>query len=174
MTTFCSTTTPLDESSARTVWAPGTLEFHVALTDRDSLTPTVKFTEDSILLQRVRKAPSWELEADWQRFDRAHEHRFVLMQHDKAQAEKDDIDYQIRNKPGLRVARYYGESWYVVLEYLGQRFDIAEVMGQRRANAILDRLAFCDKYMDSLVDVRKGLSIRPQDDWSGPSGSVPQ
>jgi hypothetical protein len=138
------------------------------------VTATVKFTEDSILLRRVRKAPSWELEADWQRFDRAHEHRFVLMQHDKAQAEKDDIDYQIRNKPGLRVARYYGESWYVVLEYLGQRFDVAEVMGQRRANAILDRLTFCDKYMDSLTDARKRLPIRPEDEWPGPSGSIPQ
>jgi len=138
------------------------------------VTATVKFTEDSILLRRVRKAPSWEPEADWQRFDRAHEHRFVLMQHDLAQAEKDEIDHQIRNKPGARIARYYGESSYVVLEYLGQRFDVAEVMGQRRANAILDRLTFCDKYMDSLADVRKGLSMRPQDDWAGRSGSVPQ
>jgi hypothetical protein len=138
------------------------------------VTATVKFTEDSILLRRVRKAPSWELEADWERFDRAHEHRFVLMQHDLAQAEKDEIDHQIRNKPGARVARYYGESWFLVLEYLGQRFDIAEVMGQRRANAFLDRLTFCDKYMDSLADVRKGVSMQPEDDWAGPSGSVPQ
>lgn len=138
------------------------------------VTASVKFTEDSILLQRVRKAPHWEAEAQWHRFDRSHDHRFVLYQHDKAQAEKDEIDHQIRNKPGARISRYYGESWYVVLEYLGQRFDVAEVMGQRQANAILDRLTFCDKYMDSLADVRKGLSMRPQDEWAGPSGSLPQ
>lgn len=55
-----------------------------------------------------------------------------------------------------------------------QRFDVAEVMGQRRASAILDRLSFCDKYMDSLTDARKRLPIRPEDEWSGPSGSIPQ
>lgn len=138
------------------------------------VTATVRFTEDSILLRRLRKAPSWEPEHEWQKFDRSHEHRFVLYQHDKAQAEKDEIDHQIRTKPGLRVVRYYGESYYVVLEYLGQRFDVAEVMGQRRANAILDRLSFCDKYMDSLTDARKRLPIRPEDEWPGPSGSIPQ
>lgn len=138
------------------------------------VTSTVRFTEDSILLQRVQKAPSWEVEEGWRQFSRVHDHRFVLYQHDRAQAEKDEIDYQIRKSPRTRVARYFGESWYVALEYLGQRFDIAEVMGKRRADAILDRLTFCDKYMDSLVDVRKGLSIRPQDEWAGPSGSLPQ
>jgi hypothetical protein len=138
------------------------------------VTATVSFTEDSIQLQRVRKAPSWEVEEGWHQFNRSHDHRFVLYQHDKAQAEKDEIEYQLRTKPGARVARYYGESWFVALEYLGQRFDVAEVMGKRRADAILDRLTFCDKYMDSLVNVRKGLSMRPQDEWAGPSGSLPQ
>lgn len=138
------------------------------------VTVTVIFTENTIWLKMIKKAPSWEPEQEWQKFDRSHEHRFVLYQHDKAQAEKDEIDHQIRTKPGLRVARYYGESYYVVLEYLGQRFDVAEVMGQRRANAILDRLTFCDKYMDSLTDARKRLPIRPEDEWPGPSGSIPQ
>lgn len=144
------------------------------LREAGQVTATVRFTEDSIHLQKVRKAPSWEVEDGWHQFNRSHEHRFVLYPHDKARTEKDEIDYQLRTKPGMRVTRYYGESWYVALEYLGQRFDIAEVMGKRRADAILDRLTFCDKYMDSLADARKGLSLRPQDEWAGPSGSLPQ
>ncbi len=138
------------------------------------VTATIKFTEDSILLQRVRKAPFWEPESEWHRFDRSHEHRFVLYPHDKARAEKDEIDFLNRTKPGARVTRYYGESWFVVLEYLGQRFDVAEVMGQRQSNAILDRLTFCDKYVDGLADARKGLSMRPENEWSGPTGSIPR
>lgn len=138
------------------------------------VTATVKFTEDSIHLQRVRKPPFWQPEENWHRFNRSHEHRFVLYPHDKARAEKDEIDYQLRTKPGRRVTRYYGESWYVALEYLGQRFDIAEVFGKRQADAILDRLTFCDKYMEGLADARKGPSLKPQDEWAGPSGSLPQ
>lgn len=138
------------------------------------VTANIKFTDDCIFLQRVQKAPYWEPEPEWLRFDRAHDHRFVLISHDKARAEKDEIDFLTRTKPGARVTRYYGNSWYVVLEYLGQRFDIAEVMGERRAHAIVDRLTFCDKYMDGLADARKGLSMRAEDEWSGPTGSLPQ
>ena len=57
---------------------------------------------------------------------------------------------------------------------VGQRFDIAEVMGERPANAILDRLAFCDKYMSDLANNKKGLPMRAEDEWSGPTGSIPQ
>ncbi len=138
------------------------------------VTATVRFTEDSIYLQGVRKPPFWQPEENWHRFNRSHEHRFVLYPHDKARAEKDEIDYQLKTKPGRRVTRYYGESWYVALEYLGQRFDVAEVFGKRKADTILDRLTFCDKYMEGLADARKGPSLKPQDEWAGPSGSLPQ
>jgi len=138
------------------------------------VTATVRFTEDSIYLQGVRKPPFWQPEENWHRFNRSHEHRFVLYPHDKARAEKDEIEYQLKTKPGRRVTRYYGESWYVALEYLGQRFDVAEVFGKRKADTILDRLTFCDKYMEGLADARKGPSLKPQDEWAGPSGSLPQ
>ncbi len=138
------------------------------------VTANIKFTDDSIFLQRVQKPPFWDPEPEWQRFNRSHEHRFVLIPHDKARAEKDEIDFQTRNKPGTRVTRYYGESRFVVLEYLGQRFDIAEVMGERRANAILDRLNLCDKYMDDLANAHKALPMRAEDEWSGSTGSIPQ
>jgi hypothetical protein len=138
------------------------------------VTATIRFTDDSIFLQTVKKAPWWEPESEWHRFDRSHDHRFVLKPHHKARAEKDEIDHQIRNKPGARVARYYGDCFFVALEYLGQRFDIAEVMGERQANAILDRLAFCDKYMGDLANNKKGLPMRAEDEWSGPTGSIPQ
>ncbi|TCS04612.1 hypothetical protein [Rhizobium sp. BK418] len=63
------------------------------------VTATVKFTENVIWLKKIKKAPSWEPEPEWQKFDRSHEHRFVLYQHDKAQAEKDEIDHQSGQNP---------------------------------------------------------------------------
>jgi hypothetical protein len=135
------------------------------------MTSIIKLTADRIFFQ---KAPFGVPEKECQQFDRRHPHRFVLLPHDKARAETDEIEYLTRNKPGRRVARYFTDSWVVVLEYMGQRYDLAEVMGKRRATAILDRLVLCDQYMDSLVSAGQKLPLRPEDEWAGAGGSVPR
>ncbi len=135
------------------------------------VTAAVKFTEERIFFQ---KAPDLIAASPWREFDRRHPHRFVLVEHDNAQAEKDRIEYDQRNNPGRRVARYYTTSWFVVLEYMGQRYDLAEVMGQREATAILDRLNLCDQYMNGVVSARQRLPMRAEDEWPGSTGSIPR
>lgn len=134
-------------------------------------TATVKFVGNAILFQ---KAPQWAPETGWQTFERHLPHRFLLIEHDHAQAEKDEIDFRARNNPGQRIARYYSDSWFVVLEYLGQRYDLAEVMGRRQAKAILDRLILCDDYMKGLDNAAKKLPMKPEDEWSASPGSIPE
>lgn len=135
------------------------------------VTTNLQFTEEFIFIQR---APVWFETPQWEKFDRRSPHRFVVLEHEKAREEKDEIEYRARNNPGKRVARYYTDSYFVVLEYLGQRVDLVEVMGARRARAILERLVLCDEYMNGVVSARQRLPLRPQDEWSGPSSSVPQ
>lgn len=134
-------------------------------------TTNIRFTEDAIYFQR---APLLFEEVGWEKFDRRSPHRFVILEHERAREEKDEIEYRVRNNPKRRVARYYTDSYFVVLEYLGQRIDLVEVMGARRARAILERLVLCDEYMNGVVSARQRLPMRPEDEWSGPSSSVPQ
>jgi hypothetical protein len=131
----------------------------------------IRVTEDSI---SVLRPPVWLETPQWERFDRRHPHRFLVVEHDKAQAERDKIDFQIRNKPGTQITRYYTDAHVVVLEYLGQRFDLMEVMGGRPARDILGRLTLCDEIMNGFVSARQRLPMRPEDEWSGPTSSVPR
>lgn len=131
---------------------------------------TIVLTETTIFL----KEPPQLFQADkWRSFDRRHPHRFVLVAHERAQAEQDDIQFRQR-QGNVRVRRYYTDSFFVVLEHLGQRYDIAEVMGPRNANAILARLNLCDDFLDGIVSDRQLLPTRPEHQWSGALGSVPK
>jgi len=141
------------------------------LREATQVSATVRITEESILL---KPAPVWRPVTEWVQFDRRHPHRFVLLPHDKTQQELDQHEYQRRNAPAARTPRYYSDSWIVVLEYLGQRHDVAEVMGARHANAILARLTLCDEFMKGVVNASKRLPMRPEDQWPGQTGSVPQ
>lgn len=134
-------------------------------------TATIVFTEDSIAVQKAYRKL---LEPAWHSFDRRHPHRFVLLPHDKAQAERDELEYQVRSTPARRVTRYYSDAFVVVLEYMGQRFDVAEVMGKRKATAILDRLSLCDQYMNGLAAAGQKIPLSPADEWAGTGGSVPR
>lgn len=134
-------------------------------------TTTIRFTENGIA---VKPGSIWTPDTQWKSFDSRLPHRFVRLNHDRAQYEKDEHEYQRLNAPAVRVTRYYSDSFIVVLEQLGQRHDIAEVMGARRADEILARLTLCDEYMKGLVNERQRLPMRPEDQWSGQTGSVPQ
>ncbi len=98
----------------------------------------------------------------------------MRVEHDRAQLERDEHQYQKQNSPAVRLTRYYSDAYIVVLEQLGQRYDIAEVMSERRADEILARLTLCDEYMKGIVNNRKRIPMRPEDQWAGQTGSVPQ
>lgn len=132
---------------------------------------TIVFSETTIF---VLEEPELFRKDRWQTFDRRHPHRFVLVPHELARQEEDQIQHRQRMGGSHRPTRYYSESYFVVLEYLGQRFDLAEVMGQRNANDILARLNLCDEYMKGIADARHILPTRPEHQWSGATGSIPQ
>jgi hypothetical protein len=145
--------------------------FQKSLREAMQVTATLCMTEDTIFL---KPAPLWKPVTEWERFDRRHPHRFVLLAHDRAQEELDQHEYKRRTSPETRNTRYYSDSWIVVLEYLGQRHDVCEVMGARQAKAILARLTLCDEYMNGVVNFRKRLPMTPADQWQDQTGSVPQ
>lgn len=134
-------------------------------------TTTVRFTETGI---GVLPPSLWPPNQQWKCFDSRLPHRFFRVEHDRAQQERDEHQYQRQNSPGVRLTRYYSDAYIVVLEQLGQRYDIAEVMSERRADEILARLTLCDEYMKGIVNNRKRIPMRPEDQWAGQTGSVPQ
>lgn len=131
----------------------------------------IRFTESSIA---VKPGSMMNPDPEWKVFDSRLPHRFIRISHDRAQYEKDEHDFRRRTAPAARLTRYYSDAFIVVLEQLGQRHDIAEVMGAKRADEILARLALCDEYMRGVVNERQRLPMRPEDQWSGTTGSVPQ
>lgn len=111
----------------------------------------------------------------WKHYDRNVEHRFALLAHDRAQAERQDLDYDIRSAAGngraIRKTAYYGESFHVVLAYAGHRVDLLSVYGQKPAAAIIARLQFCDRRLNEAVKMGGGINSSPQDEWNeGPGG----
>jgi hypothetical protein len=129
---------------------------------------TVRFTEKTIELEMGAKSRS---------FERDHSHRFVLLEHDRTRSENDELDYlrQRASKDGQprRITRYFSNAYIVAFEYLGQRFDIAEVMGRKEAMAILARLNLCDEMMKSVVSTRPGVVLKPEDEWDELPGGLP-
>lgn len=132
---------------------------------------TIRFTEKQIQIQRP---PKFIEKVECETFDRRLPHRFMVVEHDRAREERDDIEFSIRTHPGKRIVRYYTDAWIVVLEYLGQRFDIAEVMGARDARAIMERLALCDEYMNALHGTGSRVAVEPAQEWSPPTSPLPR
>lgn len=113
----------------------------------------------------------------WKEFDRRLKHRFHLLPHDNARAERDRHDYLARKgqtkRSVRRLRKYYQESWHVVFEYLGQRVDIADVYGLPPARAILARLKACDEIMDGKPGTGLGRVLTPGDEWASSPGEIP-
>ncbi|MDE3767584.1 hypothetical protein [Sinorhizobium meliloti] len=112
----------------------------------------------------------------WNQFDRQLPHRFVLLPHDKAQAERDQNEYDQKKASfsgkAIMPVRYYGNSFIVCFEYLGQRNDILEVFGPKEAQAILTRLNACDSVMDAQSKKGSGTTFDPSDEWSDQPGDI--
>ena len=94
----------------------------------------------------------------WRVYDRTLTHRFVMMKHDLGREEHEVNDYNSRcaQKRGqiIRPKRYYGDSFHINFEYLGQRNDVATVYDPKRATAVAARLKACDKVMDTKNNMR--------------------
>lgn len=132
-------------------------------------TTTVRFTENNFEMMNG---------GVWTAYDRNHPHRFILLEHDQTRAENDELEYQRQraslNGQARRMRRYFSDSCIVAFEYLGQRLDIAEVQGRKRAGAFVARLTLCDEYMNGLASSRRRIPLTPADEWREQTGGLPQ
>ncbi len=113
----------------------------------------------------------------WYSFDRTIEHSFVMLEHDKAQREREGEAMRARRDQSkgqfTTYKRYYSESFHIALNYYGQRHDIVTVIGEQDARAIAARFQACDRFMDNQAKMGDRGVLAPQDQWDTQSGGLP-
>jgi len=119
------------------------------------------------------KFRSWN---GWHKYDRKLEHRFALVLHDKTQKEKDENELAVRQGQArgqvIAPKRYYGDSFHLSFEYLGQRNDVLTVYGHKEALEILARLKACDERLNQLGSMGDGIALDPEDQWTDQPGGI--
>lgn len=107
----------------------------------------------------------------WDIYDRRLSHRFRMEKHDKARQEREKHELKIRRAQMhgnvIAPSRYYDDSYHIVFEYMGQRFDIATVHHDKRAERIVAHLRYCDEKMNAISN------MSPNEQWDEVSGKVP-
>ena len=115
---------------------------------------------------------------NWKRFNRQIDHRFSLLPHDKTRDEAEDNEFAVRkaqaNGKVIRKKRYYGDSYHLSYEYMGQRNDIAVIYGRKDAMAVLARLKACDTVMNMQAAKGAPVNMKPQDEWADQPGDIPE
>ena len=112
----------------------------------------------------------------WKHFDRTLPHKFAVIAHDKTQAEQDKRELQLRRDQAagriVSRTRYYGQSFHIVFEYVGQRHDVLTVFGQKQALAVAARLKACDGVLDRKAGMGEGVALDPDDQWDRGPGDI--
>ena len=100
------------------------------------------------------------------KFDRLLDHSFTLPPHDKRMDEREAHELQImrgRQRGKLvQPEKYYGKSFHLVFEFLGERYDITEIYGEREAKRALDRLKSIDLVIDAVTGTGSGKHLSPR------------
>jgi hypothetical protein len=113
----------------------------------------------------------------WISFDRALEHSFALVPHDRAREERDrnELDMQ---KAQLRrtvaqLKRYYQNSYHLTYQLLRQRNDIIAIYGLPEARAMLSRLRAIEDTINARARRSDGSPSKPGDQWFDGPGPIP-
>ena len=114
----------------------------------------------------------------WVAFDRALQHRFALVLHDRARWERDQHELESQKAQQRRKIvqprRYYQESYHLCYELLGQRNDITEIFGRPEAQAVLTRLRAIDEVINARAKRGDGTALNPGDQWVEQPGAIPE
>ena len=114
----------------------------------------------------------------WKRFNRQIDHRFSLVPHDKTREEAEDNEFAVRkaqaNGKVIRKKRYYGDSYHLSYDYMGQRNDITVIYGRKEAMRVLSRLKACDAVMNMQASKGAPVNMKPQDEWGEQPGDIPE
>ena len=109
-------------------------------------------------------------------FDRELPHKFSLIQHDLAQEEKERHELAVRQAQAkgkvISKKRYYGESFHLSYEYLGQRNDLLTIFGRKEAIAIAARLKACDEVLNKHAGFDDGIPLSPEHQWNDQPGEI--
>lgn len=126
----------------------------------------VKFTPSQILTRR-----GW-FGGEWQAFDVAHEHSFVMTPHRKAEEEARAHQRESRIKPSANPEVLYGRSFHLFLDYRKQRYLLMTVYGDQEAQRIFMRLRSCADIAKGQAG-KGGSATKPDDEWRPGPGRVP-
>lgn len=111
-----------------------------------------------------------------QTFDRAIEHRFLLVPHDFTAEERARNEYVERSAQSkgrvIRMPYYYANSAYIALEYGGQIFKLCEVFGLLKAEAILRRLRYCLECLDKAAKIGGASDDNNTIEWPKAPGGL--
>lgn len=109
-------------------------------------------------------------------FDRSLPHSFALFTHRKADREEQKLSFKERRSSGKWWARspkrYYGNSYHIAFQYMGQRHDLMTVYRHEVASKILARLKANDEAVEAKVGGGRGQALNPQDEWADQSGAL--
>ncbi|MCR9196256.1 MAG: hypothetical protein NXH88_16065 [Hyphomonas sp.] len=130
---------------------------------------------------RVRlTAEHFTIFGGWRRrkFDRDLPHSFAVIEHDDKEWEREKLELEVRQagRKGRVISpkKYYGESYHLIFEHLGERHDIAAIYGKKEALAAQARLAACDDRIDTLTRQGPGTPFAPADEWAAAPGDLPK
>jgi hypothetical protein len=114
----------------------------------------------------------------WKHYDRLLPHRFALLQHDWTQAEQEQQEFRaaLAQRQGklIKKQRWFGKSFHISFDYIGQRNDVLTVYGPKEAMAIVTRLNACDNVLDALARRGHGTPLTPADEWGDQPGAIPE
>lgn len=113
----------------------------------------------------------------WVNFDRQLEHKFEMIPHDKTEVEREQHEYAARKAQlqgrAIKKRRYYGQSYHISFEYMGQRNDVLSVYGVQAARRIKERFELCDKVINLELSTAQGAPLKPEDQWDTTTGDIP-
>ena len=162
-----------DPSLPKLVFAAATYFFRPVfeLVARKSLRRAVKM----VMTAEEFRFRTWR---GWRAFDRALDHRFALVLHDKARQERDLNELEERkaqqNRRVIQKRRYYQESWHLSFNYVKQRNDIVSIYGGPDARAVQARLTALDEVINARAKRGDGTAMRPEDQWVDQPGAIPE
>ncbi len=113
----------------------------------------------------------------WISFDRALEHGFALVVHDRAREERDRNELEmLKAQQQRKVAqpkRYFQDSYHLTYQLLRQRNDVIAIYGLPEARAMLARLRAIEDTINARARRSDGSPSKPGDQWFDGPGPIP-
>lgn len=111
-------------------------------------------------------------------YDRTMPHSYSVIEHDRTRREQERHELAVRRAQAeeseiIAKKKYYGNSFHICFNPIGQRKDIMTVFGRKPALAILMRLKACDEIIEAHAGLGDGLALTPDPQWAPQPGDLP-